>query len=75
MVEIAFVVTNQLTDTPLSNSPPIVPQPMPSNEGSQEPTPAEGHALIKAFVKIKNPQLRQNILAFVEKTAAGEVGR
>ena len=63
-------VTNQLTELPpVSDPTPDAAWPVPANDDTEESTPAEGLVLIKAFVKIKNPQLRQNILELVENIA------
>jgi len=46
--------------------------PLQPDQAAQETAPAEGLVLLRAFLKIENPQVRRNILDYVEKIAAGE---
>lgn len=40
-----------------------------ADEAANPPTPAEGLALMSAFVRIKDPERRKTILALVRKAA------
>lgn len=52
--------------------PPNVVDLLSFRQGSDGPEPAEGLALLKAFMRVKNPSLRKTIIELVEKIAAAK---